>query len=259
MIDVHSHILWGVDHGAKSEEMTIAMLKKAIESGTTAIIATPHYYRGYFDSTYDEVKIRVQEARALAKKNNIDIEIYCGQEVYYKREIINYYLDGSIGTINGGKYMLIELPYDDFSVEEVKDSLYELTVRGIVPIIAHPERYKTFAKRSSLINEFIEEGYLFQLNAGAMTGRFGVDAKRLAEKYVKNEIYSFVGSDAHEDKNRTTDMRSGLEQINKINSQYLSKLEENAEKLLKNEEIIFSGSKINKKKKGFFAKIFLNK
>lgn len=256
MIDVHSHILWGVDHGSKSEEMTLDMLRAAVDSGITAIIATPHYYRGYFDATYDEVKSRTEETRLLAKKNNINIEIYHGQEIFYKKEIINYYIDGSIGTINGSKYMLIELPLDDFSVEDVKDNLYEFTVRGIVPIIAHPERYRTFAKKSSLINEFIDEGYLFQLNAGAIMGRFGTDAKRLAEKFVKNEIYSFVGSDAHDDKKRTTNMIDGLEQINKINPKYLSRLEENAVKLLKNEEIVFLGNKILKKKKSFLSKIF---
>ena len=85
-----------------------------------------------------------------------------------------------IGTINNTRYMLIEFPMLEFNIEEAINTLYELQIRGIVPIIAHPERYKPFIKKPSMINSLIKEGMLFQLNAGSITGSFGKEVKKTA-------------------------------------------------------------------------------
>ena len=89
--------------------------------------------------------------------------------------MLEYYNDNMIGTINNTKYMLIEFPMLEFNIDEVINTIYELQIRGITPIIAHPERYKQFIKKPSTINTFIKEGMLFQLNAGSITGAFGKD------------------------------------------------------------------------------------
>ena len=211
MVDIHSHILAEIDDGSKDMEMTINMLKKAEKSGTTDIIATPHFMRGRFEVEYNEVLKKVEELKEISRENNIDINIYSGQEIYYNKNMLEYYNDNMIGTINNTKYMLIELPMLEFNIDEVINTIYELQIRGITPIIAHPERYKPFIKKPSMINTFIKEGMLFQLNAGSITGAFGKDVKKTANKYLENNIYSFIGSDAHRDIGRDTDIKQALD------------------------------------------------
>lgn len=245
MIDIHSHIINEIDDGSKSIEMTINMLKKAEQSGTTAIIATPHFMRGRFEVEYNEVLKKVEDLREIAKENNIDINIYAGQEVYYSKNILDYYNDKMIGTINNTKYMLIEFPMLDFNIDEVINTIYELQIRGITPIIAHPERYKAFIKKPSMINSLIKEGMLFQLNAGSLTGAFGKDVKKTATKYLENNIYSFIGSDAHRDKGRDTDMKEALGILER--NQRRSFIN-NGRLMLENEDVNFNGSLVKEKK-----------
>ena len=245
MIDIHSHIINEIDDGSKNIEMTINMLKKAEQSGTTDIIATPHFMRGRFEVEYNEVVKKVEGLREIAKENNININIYAGQEVYYSKNILEYYNDKIIGTINNTKYMLIELPMLEFNIDEVINIIYELQIRGITPIIAHPERYKLFIKKPSMINSLIKEGMLFQLNAGSLTGNFGKDVKKTATKYLENNIYSFIGSDAHRDIGRDTDIKEalGILEINQRRS-FIN----NGKLMLKNEDVIFNGSLVKEKK-----------
>lgn len=245
MIDIHSHIISGIDDGSKNTEMTIKMLEMAEESGTTDIVATPHFMRGRFEVTYKEVIDEVENLKKLTKENSININIYSGQEVYYSRNILEYYNQGMIGTINNTRYMLIEFPMLEFNIEEAINTLYELQIRGIVPIIAHPERYKQFIKNPSQINLLIKEGMLFQVNAGSINGDFGRDVKKTAIKYLNNNIYSFIGSDAHRDKGRNTDIKNVIE-ILEYNQR--KSFINNAKAMLKNEEIEFRGIPIKEKK-----------
>ena len=245
MIDMHSHIINGIDDGSKSIEMTINMLKKAEQSGTTDIIATPHFMRGRFEVEYNEVLKKVEELKGISRENNIDINIYAGQEVYYSRKLLEYYNDKIIGTINNSKYMLIELPMLEFNIEEVINTIYELQIRGITPIIAHPERYKLFIKKPSMINVLINEGMLFQMNAGSIAGDFGKDVKKTATKYLEHNIYSVVGSDAHRDRGRDTDMREAL---NILEGHKKEEFINNGRAILENKDVDFKGTTVKEKK-----------
>ena len=245
MVDIHSHIIADIDDGSKDIEMTINMLKKAELSGTTDIIATPHFMRGRFEVEYNEVLKKVDELRELSRKNNIDINIYAGQEVYYSKNILEYYNDKLIGTINNTKYMLIELPIVEFNIDEVINVIYELQIRGITPIIAHPERYKQFIKKPSMINTLAKEGMLFQLNAGSITGSFGKEVKKTANKYLENNIYSFMGSDAHRDRGRDTNIKEAL---NILERSQRKEFINNGRLMLENEEVNFKGSIVKEKK-----------
>lgn len=250
MIDMHSHIVYGIDDGAKSEEMSLKMLTLSKENGVDEIVATPHFMKGRFNYEYQEVIKLVEKLQRLAEENGIDIKIYCGQEVYYSKNLIEYYNEGVIGTINNSKYMLIELPMIEFNIEEVIDSIYELQIRGITPIIAHPERYKLFIKKPSMINKFISEGYLFQLNSGSVVGDFGKDVKKTAKVFLDHNIYSVVGSDAHRDRGRSTDVN---EFLNIIDEKCRINLKNNSQKILNNKEIESGAIKI-KEKKWFWQK-----
>lgn len=253
MIDIHSHIIPNIDDGSKDINMSLAMLKRACESGTSKIVATPHFFRGYWVENKKVVKEKVDELNKLAKDNNLNIEIYAGQEVFFTDHILEDFNNGEIGTINGSRYMLIEFPMDRINFQKAIDGVYELKIRGIIPIIAHPERYVDFINNPEKINQFIEEGYLFQLNGGSITGMFGKEVKKTAEIFLEHNIYSFLGSDAHSDGNRNTSLEKACETLNKLSRGLSKRFEQNALALLNDEKLTFHGEKVKKKKKGLFS------
>lgn len=248
MVDFHSHIIYGVDDGSKDKEMTLAMLRTAVDSGTDKIVATPHYVRGRFQVHRDDVNHQVKILRDLAEGENLGIDIYEGQEVYYNKNLLSYYEEGAIGTLGNTRYMLAELPLRSFDPEEVIDTFYEFQIKGIVIILAHPERYRDFIMEPSLINRFIAEGFLFQLNTGSLAGDFGKEVKKTAETFVKHRIYSVLGSDAHRAEGRTTDMTSGIEELDNLVPGYLEEINNNSERILEDIKVSFSGRKVEKKK-----------
>ncbi|WP_297520179.1 CpsB/CapC family capsule biosynthesis tyrosine phosphatase [uncultured Clostridium sp.] len=250
MIDIHSHIIPGIDDGAKDKKTSIEMLRMAEENGTSKIVLTPHYYRGKFTIARNEVLKCAEEVKKYVKENNINIDIYVGQEVYFTKSILEYLESGEIGTINNSRYMLIE--FDMVHIDkDIIDTLYELKVRGIVPIIAHPERYIEFQKKPEMINKFIEEGYLFQINVGSIVGGFGKEAKILAEKFLKNGIYNFFGSDAHGMGRRTSDISKYKIELEKVRPNFIKEGTKNAQDMLDNKVVKFYGRKIEIKKKKF--------
>lgn len=247
MIDLHSHLIWDIDDGSKTREMTINMLKQAYLGGTKKIVLTPHYLPGYYEVPIDEVKERKKEIDILVKEEKLNIEVYFGQEVYFTDKILENLKEGLIGTINDSRYMLIEFNMRDLHIDKVIDVLYELKFYSIVPVIAHPERYHIFIKNPSLINELIKEGFLFQLNIGSLTGDFGSKVRKIAEIFVKNKIYSFIGSDAHRDEKRNPDMSKGIKILKRIDENYFKYINDSSKKLLENEEVNFRGSLIRDK------------
>lgn len=251
MIDIHSHIIPNIDDGSTSEEISIEMLKQAYESGTRVLVLTPHYYRGKFIEPLERVKQKAEEVRSLAKRNDIDIELLVGQEVYFTPSLLEDLDNKEIGTINDSRYMLIEFNLMKFEYEYF-DILHELRVRGITPIIAHPERYRDFQKEPSKINEFIDAGCLFQLNANSTSGILGSEAKKLSELFIKNRIYSFIGSDAHGLGKRNTDVSIYQNDIEKVDRNFFEEILKNSIRLTKNESVSFEGEKIKLKKKRFF-------
>lgn len=180
IVDIHSHIIPGIDDGSKTMEMTLEMLRNAEKDGTKEIVATPHYLLEYGESRIDEVKEMVRNLNEVLEKEEVAVKVYSGQEVYFTERIVEDYLEHNIGTINDSRYMLIEFYMDNKFNENIFDILYELQVRDIVPIVAHPERYRYFKEKPELINRFIEQGYLFQLNSGSLEGKLGEGAKKTA-------------------------------------------------------------------------------
>ncbi|EJO5346056.1 exopolysaccharide biosynthesis protein [Clostridium botulinum] len=250
MIDIHSHIIAAIDDGAKDLEYSLKMLKIAEESGTQKIVATPHYYVGKYEEKYSSVKEKVNYLSKLAKENNINIEIFLGQEVLIHRKTIELYEKGYIGTINNTSYMLVEFPMTVWK-DYYMDVLYELRVRGVNPIIAHPERYKFIHENISSINKFIEEGYLFQINTGSLEGIFGKNIEKISKEFIKNRICNFIGSDGHSINVRKPNMSEGAKIIKTIDEDFYNEIITNSNNLIENKPIVTSYKKIQKKKNIF--------
>ncbi|MHB9941084.1 exopolysaccharide biosynthesis protein [Clostridium sporogenes] len=251
MIDIHSHIIPSIDDGAKDLDYSLKMIKMAEECGTKKIVATPHYYMGRYEEKYSNIRDYVYYLNNVAKKNNMNIEIFLGQEVLIHKKTIDIYEKGDIGTINNTSYMLVEFPMSTWE-DYYMDILYELKVRGINPIIAHPERYRFIQENILNVNKFVDEGYLFQINTGSIEGIFGKEAQNISKELIKNRICNFIGSDAHTINKRKPDMKKGAKIIETMNKSLYDEIIINSKNLLENKDIIASYNKIEKKK-GIFS------
>ena len=252
MLDIHSHILYGIDDGSKTLENTIEMLGIAILDGTKKIVATPHYNTGYFETPYNKVCEYVDKLNETLLQKDINIEVIAGQEVFLNKFTIKNLENNVIGTIGKSSYMLVEFPLGSID-EDAIALLYELKLRGIRPIVAHPERYRYVIDNYEIINKFIDEECLFQINSGSLTGLYGEKVQKTAEFLVKNGIYNFVGSDAHSIKRRRPEVSRALQIIEKLNKDVYINIEKNSVLMLSDKEVKNNCGKI-KNKKSFFTK-----
>lgn len=253
MLDIHSHILPGIDDGSKNIENTIEMLKIAKDDGIEKIIATPHFYKFNYENSYSNILTLIEEVRQRAIEEDVDIDILPGQEVYLDEFTLNHYKEGIIGTLNNSNYMLVELNPGRLE-KEVFDIIYELRIEGVTPIIAHPERYDFVHEKLSSLNYFIKEGCLFQINAGSIMGKFGKIHEKTAQKLLQHGICDFIATDAHSVGTRKPAMKNALDQTLK---KYLDlNIKYNWQELLKNGTISYE-RELLKEKKSFFC--FLRK
>lgn len=209
-IDIHCHIIPGIDDGAQNYDIALNMLKIAQNNGTRKIIATPHYVYGNTRCGFITNKDKCAELNRLAQNKGIDIEVYPGCEVFITHELIELYEQKLIDTLAGSEYMLIEFPMMSIPLY-TDDVLYKLQLKGITPVIAHPERYSEIQKDMTLIENFVMRGIKIQVNSGSITGIYGREAKKTVFKLIEKGFVHYVASDAHSDRTRNPDLSRSAE------------------------------------------------
>lgn len=214
MLDIHCHILPGVDDGSGNMNDSVEMAQLAAESGTTGIVATPHCnIPGEFDNYWnDEMQGKLQALRGILKGKNIPVEIYRGQEIFLSNHFETHIENRDFVTLNNSEYMLVEL---DFRIDEVSavSRLGRLASYGYTPILAHPERYGFVIENPSTINKIHASGVLIQLNSSSVMGDFGARIKRTANLILRDGLADFVASDAHSQYSRTPSLADTHEYI----------------------------------------------
>lgn len=254
MIDIHSHALYDCDDGSKSIKQTIEMIKSARKAGITAIFFTPHYMEDGYKNNIDSIFEKTNFIKEKLKENDIDIELYSGEEIFIYPKM-DEEIDEKTVSLNNTKYVLIELPL----LEEVyytEDIIYKLLSKGKVPIIAHPERYLASEKDFSFIENLINRGALIQININSLTGCYGKSAKKLAKKMLKQNMVHFVASDAHSVNgyNKVSESLKVLKKL--VDEELFNQITHiNQQKVMKNEEIEIEKYKL-KKKSSFLSRIF---
>ncbi|NLX64744.1 MAG: hypothetical protein GX022_08245 [Clostridiaceae bacterium] len=213
-IDIHSHIIPGVDDGAKDEAMALKMLKIAHDCGTRHIIATPHYVIGNTRFEFADIMEKCARLNKLVADVGLNITVHPGCEAFITLEVSELYERGLIGTLAGSRCMLVEFPM--MSIPPYIDNvLYDLQLKGITPIIAHPECNIEIQENPGLMESYMERGILSQVNSGSVTGIFGVKARRTVMRLIKEGWVHFVASDAHSDTNRNPDLKNAAVVIEK--------------------------------------------
>lgn len=250
MIDIHCHIIPAIDDGADKLETSLEMINIAKNDNIKKIIATPHYSTGRYENTYARVCEAVLSLNREITQRGIEFEVLVGQEVFLEKKTVQLYKAGIVKGLNNSRYMLVELPFDNIP-EYTMDVLYELRICGIVPVLAHPERYEFIIKKPSLINDFIVEGCLFQINSHSVMGLFGKDVKKTSELLIENGICHFIASDAHGIGGRKPEVEKAYDKIQQINNEICRTLIENAHKLSNDETITQMVQKLQHKKSLF--------
>ena len=238
MIDIHSHLLFGVDDGSRTLEESVHVIKKLSEVGYTDIILTPHYIN---DSTY--VSTREENLDVLKRlkvgliRNNVNVNLYLGNEIYIDSEIANLLKNNIISSLNDTKYLLIELPMSGEN-EIYYDIFLDLINMGYKVILAHPERYISFQKDFNKIYELKELGVLLQSNVGSILGDYGRGAKKTIKRLLKENLITFMGTDIHHNKEEYTFVLKAKKKMGKYLTQnQINNIFENNAKVLLNDKI----------------------
>lgn len=233
MIDIHSHLLFGVDDGADTIEESIEMLEDARKQGVTDMILTPHYRRQMFAYPTDVIEGHFDKLRQRAE--HIDINLYLGTEYHVNSSIIEYLQNGRCKTLANSNYVLAEYEYDT-EYKYIKATVQELLLHGYIPIIAHVERYGCM-QELTCVDELKDMGALIQVNADAVLGIDGFKAKQYTKKLLKSGYVDFVASDSHGMKKRKNNLGKCRDYLyKKYDSQYVDEImEENALAIIQEE------------------------
>lgn len=239
MIDLHCHILPGVDDGSETEETSLQMAKMAVDSGVTDIIATPHCNVPMEEGLWtEEMQAAVAKMNGLLAEKKIPVKLHPGMEIYGTPETAELLEAGALATLADSRYPLIEFPFLDYGREAtgILDSVLGL---GLHPIVAHPERYDYVQNDPGLINLWADMGCLFQVNRGSLLGRFGRYAEALSHALVGRGFAAFVASDGHSPGMRTPWLRDAQEMLAREYSEETAAtlLTENPQRVLQNEKI----------------------
>lgn len=193
--DMHSHLIPGIDDGAKTVEDSVELIRHLHSLGYTKLITTPHVMSDYFQNTPETILGGLEIVRASLKENNIPVEISAAAEYYIDDGFIRKLEEEKLLTF-GDNYLLVEVSYIN-PPDNVRDILFRAQVLGYKPILAHPERYPFWYRSLDEYQRFFDMGIILQLNLNSLSGYYGPDAKRIAEKLIEMEIVQALGTDMH--------------------------------------------------------------
>jgi protein-tyrosine phosphatase len=251
MVDIHCHILPGVDDGARDLSESIEMAKVAVQQGIHTIVATPHHLNNRYENSKQSILARVEELNRVLLDEKIDIKILPGQEVRIHGELAEGYDLGEILSVNHTQYVLVE--FSSNHVPRYTETLfYDLQNKGLIPVIVHPERNQEIIENPEILYNLVQKGALSQVTASSVTGHFGKKIMKFSYQLIEANLTHFLASDAHNTRSRTFNLREAYDLIQmKYGNEMFYLFEENA-------ELLVEGSNVYKeiperiKKKRFF-------
>ena len=253
MIDLHCHIIPGVDDGSQDIAQSIQMAREASLAGFTTLCCTPHYYEGQYVTKRNDILQILDNLKQELHNNNINLELKIGNELFVTDSVTQLINNKIISTLNDSKYLLMELPLNN-EIMNLDNIIFDIQNLGLTLILAHPERYRCVKKDPNYVYNLINRGVLFQGNYASLIGKYGEDAKYTLEILLKHNMIHFLSSDTHRDNSIYTYFESIFEKLNKIISPEQIKLltEINPQKVINNEQIYISKPIEYKKKRFLF-------
>lgn len=237
MIDIHTHILPGIDDGAADERQAILMAHAAEKEGIHTLIATPHHYNGKYTNPGEQVRRDVAKLNRLLAENAISVKVLTGQEIRIHRGLLDELESGGAITLNDTNYLLLELPTAEVP-SYTEEMIHELRLMNRIPIIAHPERNAALAASPDKLARLIELGALAQLTSHSVNGAFGRKLQKLCFEWCGQGLIHFISSDAHNLDSRAFALRQAYSlAAAQCGEAFVSYITENANKIIYNEEV----------------------
>ena len=254
MIDIHSHILYGIDDGARSLEDSLAMAELAVAEGITHILATPHHKNGKFENYKKDIFQRVERLQMELDNRNINLTVFPGQEVRLHGEVLEGIQKDEIVFVDEQKhYLLIEFP--TMSIPHYAESLFfQLMQEGIIPVIVHPERNQDIIEDPTILLDFVEKGALAQVTASSYMGVFGKDIAKLSSQLIEANLVHVLASDAHNTRGRAFHMKDAFEKMTKeFGKDKAALFQQNAKDIINGDQLIVDPPTEIHNKKRFFG------
>jgi protein-tyrosine phosphatase len=196
MIDIHTHILPGVDDGAQTMEDAVAMAKMAVADGVGAMVATPHSMEWCPEHGQDMLVERLAALQENLDAHGIALQVHPGLEVHISPDTLTHLQHGRVFTINRTRYLLLELPLSAYPGYTDR-IVFDLQIAGFIPIIAHPERNLVLQQEPERLHTLVERGVLAQVTAASITGVFGKQPREAARLMLRHRLVHVIASDAH--------------------------------------------------------------
>lgn len=255
MIDLHCHILPAVDDGSKTIDMSLKMAEEAKREGIDKILLTPHHMDGEYVNHKNNILLDVDNFQKDLFDNNIDIRVRAGQEVHINGDLLsNVDSDDILYADDDSKYMMLELPHDGVP-EYTENMIFELKLKGITPVIVHPERNHGFQNKPDKLYDLVSQGCLTQLTATSYVGDFGKHIQKFTNQIIDAGLGFTFSSDAHNMSGRRFRMQEAYELLTKKKGKKFSDFyKDNARKIWDGEDIEIKG--IKKIRKKSFLKFF---
>ena len=216
MIDIHTHILPGIDDGSKTIEESIEISRKAKDAGVNTIVATPHILERPSESNWQRVRDSFKSVKQRLRVKRVDIDLILGAEFFISPDLPKTIKENrELSINNGNKYVLIELPMNEIP-HFTEQTIFELLLQGIVPIICHPERYIEIQKDANKLSNLIRKGALTQLNSGSLMGRYGKKVQKTAKTLLAHNLIHMIGSDVHSVSKGSYSLLQSVKQATKV-------------------------------------------
>jgi protein-tyrosine phosphatase len=220
MIDTHLHILPAIDDGPETIQETIMLARALVEEGVHSAIATPHYNDEFPHHSASEIRERVRAVQQELDRQEVSLRLFAGHEVLIKPGLVEDIQKGRVATLNGSRYLLLEL-WNNGWMPETERVIFQLRLNDIVPIIAHPERYRPIQKDPQRLAALLRQGALAQIMVGSLLGTQGGTTQRTAEILLKKGMAHCLASDAHDLRKRPPRIRQSLQRAEQLISRSL--------------------------------------
>ena len=196
MVDIHHHLLWGTDDGARDFDMALAMARAAAADGVTHVVCTPHANEQY-DFEPERNRAKVLDLQTRLDADGVALRIGLGSDFHLSYDnIVDAKADPRRYAVNGGGYLMVEIP--DFGIPPgMTETFYELQLAGLTPILTHPERNPTLQADITRLAEWMRGGVLVQVTGDSVTGKMGKAAERMAHRMLAQRWVHFLATDAH--------------------------------------------------------------
>lgn len=253
MVDLHCHLLPGIDDGSKSMEVSLRLAREAVENGVTHALLTPHHMNGRYVNHRQDVIKRTAEFRQQLQEHNIPLTVFPGQEVRINGQLLDALdKDDILFADTAGKYLMLEFPDDDVP-HYTNRMIFDLQKRGITPVIVHPERNTKIMAQPELLYQLLGKGCLSQITASSYVGTFGKKVEKFSRQLIEAGQGYVFASDAHDLPGRKYEMRQAFEKLSQeFDSELTEQYQNNARSIINGAGVQLNELQTIKKKKRFW-------